>query len=186
MIDYSAFSHGQIQSKLWLCENLEPFLPPESHVLILGTWYSTLSFMMLSRNQSKYAMITGVDKDEESVEISNKLLNGWTIGDQNKARTVRKDIEKTNVIGTAYNVVINCSCEHMDSSWFKQLNPYQLVCIQTSNMVTDDPGWNITNSNPTMLDFKKKFILSDVLFEGEKVFDYGHLCYSRYMLIGKL
>ena len=53
-------------------------------------------------------------------------------------------------------------------------------------MVTDDPGWDITNPNPTMDDFKKKYPLSQILFEGEKVFDYGHLRYSRYMLIGRL
>jgi len=37
-----------------------------------------------------------------------------------------------------------------------------------------------------MEDFKNKYPLGQILFEGEKVFDYGHLSYSRYMLIGKL
>jgi hypothetical protein len=51
-------------------------------------------------------------------------------------------------------------------------------------MVTDDPSWNITNSNPSMKQFKAKYPMSKILFEGEKVFDYGHLVYSRYMIIG--
>jgi hypothetical protein len=184
MIDFNAFSHGQIQSKLWLCETLEPLLPERPHVLVLGTWYSALSFMMLTRNQERYKMITGVDKDPESVEVSNKLLNSWMLGEDAKARTILKDVDKPNSIGSTYNVIINCSCEHMSSNWFDQVDKYQLLCLQTSNMVTDDPTWNITNPNPSMKQFKAKYPMSQILFEGEKVFDYGHLVYSRYMIIG--
>ena len=100
MIDFNAFSHGQIQSKLWLCETLEPLLPERPHVLVLGTWYSALSFMMLTRNQERYKMITGVDKDPESIEVSNKLLNSWMLGEDAKARTILKDVDKPNSIGS--------------------------------------------------------------------------------------
>jgi hypothetical protein len=185
MIDYSAFSHGQIQSKIWLCENLEPLLPPTySQVAIIGSWYNVLGLMLLTRNQEKYNLIMGIDKEEESVEIANKIVNGWSIGMDFKARNTCADIKGYNL--NSYNVVINTSCEHMNNDWFQNVNPYQLLCLQTSNMVTDDPSWNVTNPNPTMDDFKKKYPLSQILFEGEKVFDYGHLRYSRYMMIGRL
>lgn len=185
MIDFTAFSHGQIQSKLWLCENLEPLLPPAySQVAIIGSWYNVLGFMLLTRNQERYNLIMGIDKRDESVTVANKITDGWSVGMDFKARNTCDDIKDCNL--NSYNVVINTSCEHMNNDWFEKVNPYQLLCLQTSNMVTDDPNWNIVNPNPTMDDFKKKYPLSQILFEGEKTFDYGHLRYSRYMVIGKL
>jgi hypothetical protein len=126
----------------------------------------------------------GIDKDQESIDAANKLTDAWRIGTDFKARNTCADIETYDF--RSYNVVINTSCEHMTNDWFQRVMPYQLVCIQTSDMVTDDPGWNITNPNPTMEDFKKKYPLSQILFEGQKLFNYGHLVYNRFMLIGKL
>lgn len=183
-MDFNAFSHGQIQSKVWLCENLEPHLLPYSQVAIIGSWYNTLGLIMLARNESKYNMIMGIDKDQSSVDIANKITDAWQLGEHFKIRNTCSEIEKYDF--RSYNVVINTSCEHMTSDWFTKLAPYQTVCIQTSDMVTDDPTWNITNPNPTMEDFKKKYPMSQIFFEGEKLFDYGHLVYKRLMLIGKL
>lgn len=182
--DYNAFSHGQIQSKIWLCENLEPHLPPFAQVAVIGSWYSLLAFVMLSRNADKYNMIMGIDQDPESVEVADKITNAWTVGSEYKVRNKCSKIEHFDF--KSYNLVINTSCEHMSNEWYSRVKPYQLVCIQSSDMVTDDPGWNITNPNPTMEEFKKKYPMSQILFEGEKLFDYGHLVYNRLMLIGKL
>jgi hypothetical protein len=182
--DYNAFSHGQIQSKIWLCENLEPHLPPYAQVAIIGSWYNTLGFIMLARDEKKYNMIMGVDKDQSSIDVANKLTDGWALGMDFKARNTCSEIEKYDF--RSYNVVVNTSCEHMSTDWFTKVNPYQLVCIQSSDMVTDDPGWNITNSNSSLEEFKKKYPMSQILFEGEKLFDYGHLVYNRLMLIGRL
>jgi hypothetical protein len=184
MIDFNAFSHGQIQSKIWLCENLEPHLPPFAQVAILGSWYNALGFVMLSRNEQKYNMIMGIDKDEESIEVSNKITNAWMLGSEFKVRNTCANVAEYDF--RSYNVVINTSCEHMSSDWYSKVKPYQLVCIQSSDMITDDPGWNITNPNESMEVFKKKYPMSQILFEGEKLFDYGHLVYNRLMLIGKL
>lgn len=186
-MDFLAFSHGQTQSKLWLCEHLEPHLPPAAQVAIIGSWYSILSFMMLTRNERKYSMITNIDQDDSCTDISNKLIDGWAVGNDYRVRNICKNIEKISPIDfAAYNVVINTSCEHMNPKWYTKVTEDQLICLQTSNRVTDDPVWNITNPIPTMEDFKKKYPMSQILFEGEKIFDYGHLVYSRYMLIGRL
>jgi hypothetical protein len=74
----------------------------------------------------------------------------------------------------------------MSKDWYNKVTPNQLICIQSSDMVTDDPGWNITNPNESMAEFKSKYPMSQILFEGEKLFDYGHLVYNRLMLIGRL
>lgn len=185
MIDFNAFSHGQIQSKLWLCENLEPLLPDDTNVLILGAWYGILNFMMLTRNQKNYNLITGIDKNESSVEVSNKILDAWSLGVRAISKSELKDIDNMENIFGMYDVVINCSCEHMSNQWYDKVKENQLMCIQTSNVTNDDPIWDVTNPNSTIDEFKAKYPMSQILFEGEKIFDYGHLRYSRYMLIGK-
>lgn len=182
--DFNAFSHGQIQSKVWLCENLEPNLPPYSQVAIMGSWYNTLGLIMLARNEKKYNLIMGVDKDQESVDVANKITDAWSVGMDYKVRNMCADVEKYDF--RSYNVIINTSCEHMSPTWFSKVQPYQIVCLQSSDMVTDDPGWNISNPNPTLGEFKGKYPMSQILFEGEKLFDYGHLVYKRFMIIGKL
>lgn len=195
MIDFTAFAHGQVQSKLWLCEELEKHLPEKSHTLILGSWYGVLNFMLLTRNPKRYELITGIDKDEKAIEVSQQLLNAWNTpwsSETNKSKNLVQDLDEvsTDILGfdsiAGYpNVVINCSCEHMSNEWFNRTAKSQLLCIQTSNRVTDDPSWGISNPNPSMEEFKEKYPMSQILFEGEKVFDYGHLTYSRYMLIGR-
>lgn len=183
-MDFSAFSHGQIQSKLWLCETLEPYLPEQSKVVILGSWYNILGFMMLTRNRAKYNLLMGIDQNKECVQVANNVINGWTIGDDYAARNQCSDVNKFNT--NSFDVVINTSVEHMENTkWFENIKWNTTVCLQTSNMVTDDPGWNIVNPNPTMEAFQLKYPMSQILFAGEKVFDYGHLKYSRYMIIGK-
>jgi len=185
-MDMTAFSHGQTQSKLWLCEQLEPHLPKISQVIILGSWYNVLGYMLTCRNPKKYNLILGVDKNPEYIEIADKINNGWMIGDDIKIRNTCRDVETLGSDYLAgYNVVINTSVEHMNPSWYEKISSDQLVCLQSSNMVTADPNWNIVDPNPTMGEFKSKYPMSQILFEGEKVFDYGHLVYTRYMIIGR-
>lgn len=185
-MDFSTFSHGQIHSKLWLCEQLEPHLPDASRVVILGSWYNTLGFLLLARNASKFELITGIDYEDKNISMSNKLLDAWLIGEDVKVKNIWKSVNRlTDKDLEIYHVVINTSCEHMEDGWFSEVNPNQLMCLQTSNVVVDDVTWDILNPNPDMETFKSKYPMSQILFEGEKVFDYGHLKYSRYMLIGR-
>lgn len=185
-MDFTAFSHGQIKSKLWLCEELEPCLPENTNVLILGAWYGIMAFMMLARNPNRYNQITCMDQDPQAIAVAQKILDTWQIDQDNITKILLRDVNLPETIDSDYNVIINCSCEHMQGDWFKQVQPGQLLCLQTSNRVTDDPVWDIKNPSATMSEFKNKYPMSQILFEGAKVFDYGDLCYTRYMLIGRL
>ena len=186
-MDFSAFSHGQIQSKLWLCKHLEPHLPENSRTAILGSWYNTLGFLLLARNPEKFESITAMDIEPESILTSNKLMDAWMIGEDLKVKNVLKSVyQLTQKDLEVFHVIINTNCENMDTDWYGLTNPNHLVCLQTSNRVTDEPSWGVVNPNPDMDTFKRKYRMSQILFEGEKVFDYGHLKYSRYMLIGKI
>jgi len=74
-MDYTSFSHGQVSSKLWLCAELETYIPVDARVAILGSWYNVLSFMLLTRNASRYQRILGIDKDPGTKEIADRITD---------------------------------------------------------------------------------------------------------------
>lgn len=187
-MDYSSFSHGQIHSKLWLCQELEKHIDKPLNVVIIGCWYNVLGFMMLTRNSSLYNFIEGIDLDQDSIDISNRICDAWMINKDQKIKNSCYNVSSVDF--TNYDLVICTSMEDIEfGGWFDRIPKNKLVAIQTNNltqdMVNNYPNWIIKNPNPNMETFKKKYSISDILFEGCKEFDYGDLKYSRYMLIGK-
>lgn len=179
-INPDAFSHGQVLSKIWLCEQLEPYLPSNAQVAIVGSWHNVLAFTMLVRNQSVYKEIVGIDLNAESVSIANIICNAWCFNNK-----VRNLVDNANTHDyTKYNTVINCSVEHMNNTWFSGVSTGSLVCIQSSDVLEPKYPWLITNPNPDQETLVKKYPLSQTLFSGEKEFDYGSWGYKRFMLIG--
>jgi len=183
IMDYSAFSQGQIFSKIWLCEELEPHIQEKSRVAILGSWYNILGFMLMVRRPNHYSEILGVDIDNVAIELAEKLCHTWTIGSNPIIKHINANANDIDI--KDYNVVINCSAEHMESDlWYDNIAPNTIVCLQSTNLnITDDP-WKIINPNTTLDEFAAKYQFSHTYFKNEKVFDYDTWGYSRYMLIG--
>ena len=183
-MDYRAFSHGQIHSKLWLCENLEPYIPKKSNVAIIGSWYNLLGFMLLTRNQSKYNSIKGIDIDLDAIGVSNKICESWNIQPHCILENICTDANQFDYNG--YNIVINCSVEHMTAGdWYDRLPMTSIICLQSSNVVTDDPSWNITNPTESLNQFVNKYPMKEIYYKGEKDITYDDWGYKRFMLIGK-
>jgi len=187
-MDFSAFSHGQIQSKLWLCESLEPLLSekPQS-VAIIGSWYNVLAFMLLARNQDLYNHIDGYDVDIESISKSNQINDAWMINKDQKVSNICKDAKDVDY--KSYDVIVSTSVEDIGIDWYDLVPEGKLICLQTINLSPEIknqyPNWIIRNHIPDMETFKQKYPLSNILFEGCRTYDYDHLKYDRYMLIGK-
>lgn len=182
-MDFLAFSHGQTQSKQWLCENLEPFLPNKATIAILGSWYNILGFMILTRNHKRCQSILGIDIDPDAIKVADQICQGWMIGSDTQLRNELGDANTRNLQG--FNVIINCSPEHMESNeWFDNIDSGALVCIQTSNMDLNDDVWKVTNPNRTLDEFAKKYPLSHTLVSTVKDITYDDWGYQRYMIIG--
>lgn len=182
-MDYSAFSHGQLQSKLWLCEQLEPHVPYYSRVAILGSWYNILGFMLLTRNRRLYNSITGFDIDSNSITIADMICQGFMLGVDTQLRNLNQDINTVDYNG--YDVIINCSVEHISSNdWFASLPNNAIICLQTCNVIDENEPWLITNPNSDFDTFLNKYPLNKYLFKGEKTITYDDWGYSRYMIIG--
>lgn len=178
-----AFSHSQIHSKLWLCEKLEPYIPKKSMVCIIGSWCNVLGTMMLFRNKEKYTSITGIDIDNEAIQLANDLTMAWQIQPNCQLRNIHTDANTFNYLG--YDIIINCSVEHMESQeWFNLIPDSSLLCIQTSNVLTDSEVWNIKNHTPDLLSLQKKYPLRNTIYAGELEFTYQDLSFKRFMIIG--
>ena len=184
-MNYDSFSHGQIQSKVWLCKEIERVIHANIKIAILGSWYNVLAFMLLTRNADRYQHILGVDIDPETKEIADKITEAWRIGKDYK---VENKIADANVVDlTGYDLVINCSPEHMHGNdWFDNLEYGTMVCIQSSNVQTaDDDIWKCVNPNESLEDLVLKYPLSKYLYSGDIEIRYSDdNGYKRFMLIG--
>jgi hypothetical protein len=179
-ICYDAFSNGQIDSKLWLCEELERVnFKIYPTVWILGGWYGISAFLLLSRNKLEIKAVRSYDVDPECERIADKINNNWEIK-QWKFKAFTKDCNTLDYTD-APDIVINTSTEHFDSlEWFERIPVGTLVCLQGNNMNHEDHFSIFEN----LSQFKKSFPLSSILFEGEKDFVYPDWKFTRYMLIG--
>jgi len=182
IMNFDSFSHGQIISKLWLCEQLEPMLSKNSTVFILGSWYNILGSMLLTRNANLYQSILGIDIDPNVIHVADKLNETWII--EKKLTNITADANTYNLQGP--NVIINCSPEHMDqTTWFDNLPTNTLICIQSISIVDDKEPWLIKQPTPTYADFCMKYKLDKVHYSGIKSIQYTNWGYERYMLIGE-
>ena len=179
-MNFDSFSHGQVLSKIWLCEQLEPFLPLQPNIVNLGGWYNVLGFMLKVRNPKRNLKITNVDADPETQLISNAVTNAWS----DSVRHITADANEFRL--RDYNVVINCSAEHFDSAkWFDEIAPGSLVCIQSSNVDDIEHPWLVKLPNPDLATFLRRYPLANTYFSDEMYFDYESWGYSRFMLIGR-
>ena len=184
ILDPLSFSHGQTQSKIWLCEELEPLLPENAVVGVLGCWHNLQAFLLASRKRNTYKSILGADIDSEAIRGANTLCQGYMIGDDSLISNVVADVNTYDFRG--FSAVINASVEHMSNEWFDNLTDSNtIICVQSSTVAIAEEPWFISNPSTTFAEFEAKFPMSEILYSGSKRFDYGTLCYDRMMLIGK-
>jgi len=190
-MDFSAFSHGQIHSKLWLCENLEPHLPKSSNIIILASWYNVLGMMLAMRKPTHYKKIIGIEQNETSIATANKICDAWMINNDQLIKHDKGSIQDLTYWDfDQYDAIINTSVEDISSNrWYHQVPRGKLLALQSNNLtlekVSKYKDWIILDPNPDMETFKEKYHMDEIIFEGELEFDYGDLKYSRYMLIGR-
>ena len=181
-MDLLSLSHGQTQSKLWLCNTIEQYLPEKAVVVILGCWYNLLGFMLLTRNQDMYQHILGIDIDPEAIKGADAQCQGFMIGSNARVKNVIADASTYHIQG--HSVVINTSVEHMTDGWFDKVDPNALVCIQSSDVSKEEEPWLVTNACRSLEELKDRFPLQKILELKELQFNYGSSSYKRFMLIG--
>lgn len=181
-INKDAFSNGQIDSKLWLCRELEALaLTNKQKIWILGGWQGVAAFLLLSRDRLPIKHIRSFDIDPECESIADVINENWVYKEWTfKAFTKDANLLEYNT-DERPNIVINTSCEHFDSmDWFNNIPYGTLIALQSNNLQHDEDTNSIDNVNEMVL----KYQLTDLLFKGELKFEYVDKQFSRFMIIG--
>jgi len=183
-MDLNSFAHGQIRSKIWLCEKLEPFIKPSDNIAILGSWYNILGFMLNVRKPNYYQHITAYDIDNVQEE-ANKITCSWVHVPEKEISiyNLRADVNKVDL--SNFDVIINTSVEHItENIWFSNIKQNTLVCLQSSTLGTDIEYFKVSNQNKNIDDMKQKYPLSKIVYEDIMNFEYPVNSYKRFMIIG--
>ena len=169
-----SFWKGQIRSKLWLIDNLTPFVKDFSTVDIHGGWNGVLAGLLFQSNLH-IKHIRSIDIDPSCREIANTI---------NKIEEMDGKFESITAdmcsIESDADIVINTSCEHITQDqyeiWLSKLSSSSLIVLQSNNYKIGEHIRIARNLD----EFKDQSHI-DILWAGE--FDLP--LYKRFMLIGQ-
>ena len=191
-----AFSNGQLNSKMWLIDQLGRFDLNLGKVWIMCGWIGTLAYLMLRRqNDLKFDSIHSFDIDPGCAELADTMnrpdvTDGWRFKastlDVNLLEyhdfwwTTKKYNGEDELICDSTDTIINTSCEHLDDfdAWYSKIPAGKFVVMQCSNH--DDHAGHVNSMN-SMFELSARARCSRVYYKG--VLDCG--TYERYMLIGR-
>jgi len=166
-----SFRPKQIASKLWLVQELANFKMSYKKVLVLGSWNAILLYELMS----KYLQVDWfdfVDKNHQC-EVDRDLYFNLAKLEKNYSSIVCP-VEQFTEHFEEYDLIINCSCEHM----VDQPAIYgPLYALQSNNYTSVEDHINCVTSSEQLA---HKNNITDVLYQGDKKFDF----YTRYMVIG--
>jgi len=179
-VDKDAFSSGQIDSKLWLCQELENLFDKIDNIWIYGGWYATTAFLLRSRNNIKIKKIYSYDIDPECEKVADMINENW-VSKEWQFKSFTKDCNELTPNKNEVDLIINTSTEHFEQlDWWNNIPKGMMVAIQGNNMPHDDHHIHTNNIS----EFLKTYPLSKVYFKGELNFQYPTWGFTRFMIIG--
>jgi hypothetical protein len=134
------FWSGQLKSKEWLIEKLEPYVHKPSFIEIHGGWLGILSSMIFQSN-IPVTQIWSTDIDPACEPIASMMNKQEEMAGRFKAITA--DMCHLSYLRQQENewsvgdIIINTSCEHLTQAqydfWLTQLPKTALVVVQSNN-----------------------------------------------------
>jgi hypothetical protein len=187
------FSRGQLESKLWLINELVKADLDLGVIFLCAGWYGTLATMMFENNL-KFEKIRNFDIDpttEKIAEIFNSpwVIDGWKfkhveqdihdIDFEEHCYTVSKSENDFEALWDSPDTIINTSCEHIEnfSDWYGKIPKGKLVVLQSNDYMDIEEH---VNCSPSLKDFSISTPMETVIYEGEL----GLHNYTRFMKIG--
>jgi len=196
-----AFSRGQVNSKIWLVNELSKIKKDFNCVYLLAGWFGQLRKYFEIAN-IEFDMMRVIDIDPTACKISDQIFNINCI-DNYKVKSVEIDLTDMSWLfrtGAQYSIknytngstineksvpdlIINTSAEHFHEDWYhKFVNRPQitdpLFVIQSNNLHNIEEH---INSVHNLREMKKKFPMTRLDYEGELELQ----GYKRFMLIGR-
>lgn len=161
------FSSKQVDSKLWLVEELNKVCNvKDKDIALMGGWYATVISSLLDTNS-----ITSYD-----VDSGCNIAQGITKKISYKHQDVLLEMNE-------HDIYINTSCEHMDREKLNETYAKLkgIVVLQSNNYTEVEEHINCVDSADELVEFHLPEEC-EVLYKGEKQFDK----YTRYMVIAKI
>jgi len=191
--DKDCFSRGQLQSKLWLVDELTKCNEDLGTVFLCAGWYGTLAVMLFEQGL-KINKIRSFDLDPTCAPIAEVFNKKWVMQDW-KFKAATGDIHNINWKSHTYDTlrsngticsltdypdtIINTSCEHIENfeSWFKNIPTGKLIVLQSNNYFEIKEH---VNCSASLEDFSNSCPMTVTLYEGELNLNK----YKRFMKIG--
>lgn len=173
-----SFWKGQINSKVWLIEQLKKL--PRAHsmdVLICGGWYGVLATLLF--NSDLYIhKVTSMDIDHKCKNTANTMNKQYEITGKFKAIT-EDMLTYKNYDG--YDMIINTVCEHLTqeqyNAWLKLIPEDKIIVLQSNNYVIPEHVNPMKDLNQFVSHSKLFPIMEPSELQTEK--------YKRFMIVGK-
>jgi len=171
-----SFWKGQVNSKIWLIENLQKFQDQKwEHIVIHGGWNGVLASLIFNSG-IEVDRITSVDIDPGCEETAYTINKRYEM--TGRFRAVTADMCKYS---EPADVIINTSCEHITQpqyyDWLHNQNDDSLYVLQSNNYF--DLNEHI-NCSEDLVQFVQKSKLRVVFSDRLQLPKY-----DRYMIIGK-
>jgi hypothetical protein len=128
-----SFWKGQVNSKIWLIENLSKFVMPNTsnRIVIHGGWNGVLSSLLFNSNIG-IKHITSLDIDPTCEQIAFTINKKQEIEGRFKAVTADMTMYEYDA-----DIVINTSCEHITNGaylrWLDLVPKNSVVVLQSNN-----------------------------------------------------
>ena len=149
-----AFHTNQIQSKKQASLAFDSISSNAEKVLYIGSWLGFLTRALVE----KYPSINfyEVDMDTRCKEVSGRF--NYTFKNYIGHESINID---DFVAINEFDTIINLSCEHMTTDWYKRIKPGTQLVIQSNNLIIEDH----INNCKSLDDFKSKYPLSKISYE---------------------
>ena len=150
-----AFHTNQIESKKQASLAFEAVSDNANKVLYIGSWLGFLTRVLVE----KYPSINfyEVDLDTRCKEVSGRF--NYTF--KNYLGHKSANIEDKNFNRwQEFDTIVNLSCEHMSTNWYRKVASGTQLIMQSNNLVIDDH----INNCESLDDFKSKYPLSEIKY----------------------
>ena len=183
----SATTISQMESKIWLVEELHELSLEAKSVCLLGGWFANyITTLLIEKINVEH--VHNFEIDDDAKKISYKFNKRYKDNNQYKCDVVNVMFEpvwkKQKKTDKVFDLVINTSCEHMfPMKQFNKLNrgflDNPVFVLQSTNENKYDDHINCV-SGPDELAEQSELI--DIMYSGSKVLDSGM---ERFMVIGR-
>jgi hypothetical protein len=176
-----SLNSSQLQSKLWLIEELNWLEIKPTNVCLIAGWYAQYVVPLLLDTFPSIQLIENFEIDKDIREMTYRFNKRFK--DEDKYRVVIRNI-MFKELGREhdFDLVINCACEHMFPMWkFREINEEQdpVYVLQSSDDDTHDDHINCVQSTDELIEQAR---IVDVLYSGSIKLHNGT---TRFMVIGQ-